>query len=61
MKSAEIRSLSIEDLNTLLKENQTNLVKMKLNHAVTPIENPNEFSKIRKTIARLLTELNKRG
>lgn len=33
---------------------------MKLNHAVSPLENPNQIKEKRKTIARMETELRKR-
>jgi len=36
------------------------LTKMKLTHRVAPIENPIQIRKVRKTIARLQTELTKR-
>ncbi len=36
------------------------LTKMKLNHAVSPLDNPMKLRFARKNIARLLTELKKR-
>jgi large subunit ribosomal protein L29 len=33
---------------------------LKLNHAVSPLENPNKIKAYRKTIARLNTELRRR-
>jgi large subunit ribosomal protein L29 len=33
------------------------LVRMKLNHAITPLDNPQKIKQAKLTIARLLTEL----
>ncbi|MBR4594422.1 MAG: 50S ribosomal protein L29, partial [Bacteroidaceae bacterium] len=33
---------------------------MGLNHAISPLENPSQIAKLRKTIARMKTELRKR-
>jgi large subunit ribosomal protein L29 len=32
------------------------LVRMKLNHAITPLDNPQKIKQVKLTIARLLTE-----
>ncbi len=57
MKQSEIKELSMNDLVERIEEEQKQLVKLKINHAVTPIENPNKIKEYRKTIARLKTEL----
>jgi large subunit ribosomal protein L29 len=36
------------------------LNKLKMNHAVSPLENPNKIKAYRRTVARLVTELHKR-
>jgi large subunit ribosomal protein L29 len=36
------------------------LVRMKLNHAITPLDNPQKIKQVKLTIARLLTELRNR-
>lgn len=56
----EIRELSTEELIAKIKEEKERLVKMKLVHAVHPLENPMRIRHQRKLIARLLTELNRR-
>ena len=43
-----------------LVEEKQQLVKLKLNHAVSPIENPQKIKEQRKTVARLMTELRMR-
>ena len=40
-----------------LDEEKRQITKLKLNHAVSPLENPNKIRAYRKTIARLQTEL----
>ena len=60
MKQSEIKELSVEDLQdklALLKKSYTDL---KLTHGISPLENPLELRKLRRTIARLATELTKR-
>ncbi|MDY0077814.1 MAG: 50S ribosomal protein L29 [Bacteroidales bacterium] len=60
MKQEVIKELSTADLVERLEEERKQLVRLKLNHAVSPLENPNKISAYRKTIARLMTELRKR-
>jgi large subunit ribosomal protein L29 len=60
MKQAEINKLSLEDVKSSISNFSEQLVKMKLAHKVSPMENPIQIQKVRKTIARLKTELTKR-
>ena len=60
MKNAEITALTDQELNDKVKEGKESLNKMKLNHNVSPIENPLTIRHTRKTVARLLTEATKR-
>ena len=60
MKSSEIRELTAQELLERLESEETLLVRMKMNHAVSPLDNPNQIRYSRRLIARLLTELNKR-
>lgn len=59
-KKESLRELSISDLNDRLDADRLQLVKMRLNHAVSPIENPRNIRSTRKEIARILTELRRR-
>jgi len=59
-KQESIREMSTADLNDRLDQAREQLVKMKLNHAVSPLENPNQIRETRKNIARYLTELRRR-
>jgi large subunit ribosomal protein L29 len=60
MKQEVIKELSTADLKERLEEEKKQLVRLKLNHAVSPLENPNKIKTYRRTIARILTELKKR-
>ncbi len=60
MKQEVIKELSTNDLVERLDEEAKQLTRLKLNHAVSPLENPNKIKAYRKTIARLKTELRKR-
>jgi len=60
MKQKDIILLSDQELKEKIETEKNKLVKLKLRHAVSPLENPMEIRNTRKTIARLLTELNKR-
>ncbi len=60
MKSSEIRELSNQELLERIDNEKTSIVRMKLNHAISPLENPQKIKESRKTIARLMTEKHKR-
>ncbi|RZJ92062.1 MAG: 50S ribosomal protein L29 [Chryseobacterium sp.] len=57
MKQAEIKNLSAEDIQAKLAEAKAEFTKMKLAHKISPLENPIQIRDLRKTIARLNTEL----
>lgn len=59
-KQEAIREMSTADLNERLEQAREQLVKMRLNHAVSPLDNPNQIRETRKNIARYLTELRRR-
>lgn len=61
MKQQEIIKLSVEDLVARIAELKGTLEKLELNHQVSPLENPMQIRAMRKTIARLSTELTKRA
>jgi large subunit ribosomal protein L29 len=60
MKTSEIKELSTSDLLERIDTEKTMLVRMKLNHAITPLDNPQKVKNVKLTIARLLTELRTR-
>jgi large subunit ribosomal protein L29 len=57
MKTSEIKELSTTDLLERIDTEKTMLVRMKLNHAITPLDNPQKLKQVKLTIARLLTEM----
>ena len=57
MKSSEIKLLSVEDLQDKLVESKKQLSDLKLNHAVSPLENPMQIKNVRRTVSRILTEI----
>jgi large subunit ribosomal protein L29 len=60
MKSSEIRELSNQELLEHIDNEKSGLVRMKLNHAISPLENPQKIKESRRTIARLMTEKRRR-
>jgi len=60
MKQAEIKELSVEELQQKLTELKKEFADLKMAHSVTPLENPMQIRKTRRTVARLATELTKR-
>jgi large subunit ribosomal protein L29 len=61
MKNIDIVALSTAELQGLLKEEKGALNKLKLNHSISPLENPIRIRDSRKTVARVSTELTKRN
>ena len=60
MKMKEITSLETKELSEKLETAVANYNQMKLNHAVTPLENPSQIKAARRDIARMKTELRQR-
>ncbi|MCX6240331.1 MAG: 50S ribosomal protein L29 [Bacteroidetes bacterium] len=60
MEQKVVRELTSGEIVERLDEEKRQLSKLKLNHAVSPLENPNKIKAYRKTIARLETELRRR-
>ena len=58
MKQSEVKGYSQEELKDRLAESQKSYADLKRTHIVSPLENPSEITKLRKTIARLKTALN---
>jgi large subunit ribosomal protein L29 len=60
MEQKVIIELTTAEILERMEEENRQLLKLKLNHAVSPLENPNKIKAYRKTIARLETELRHR-
>ncbi len=61
MKTKDILALSAQELLDKVKEEKEALNKLKINHAVSPLENPLKLRANRRTVAKLLTEATKRN
>ncbi|MFA6592987.1 MAG: 50S ribosomal protein L29 [Bacteroidales bacterium] len=57
MKISEIREMSVADLRDRIEVEKNNLETMKINHAISPLEDTSKFKKSRQDIARMITIL----
>ena len=55
MKINEIKALSIGELNTKLKELNTELFNLRFSHATRNLANPMQIHNVKKDIARIKT------
>ena len=60
MKIKEINELETKDLAERVEEEVAKYNQMKLNHAITPLENPSLIKAARRDIARMKTVLRQR-
>ena len=57
MKVSEVREMSVADLKDRIEVEKSNLDTMKLNHAISPLEDTSRIRKTRQDIARMITIL----
>ncbi len=60
MKTAEVRELSTKEIIERVEDEKNMLFKMKLNHHISPMDNPLKIKSTRRVIAKLITELRSR-
>ncbi len=60
MKTSEIKELTSKEIVERLQVEKENLVRLKLNHAVSPLENPFKITESKRDIARMKTILRER-
>ena len=60
MKIAEIREIATNELAERIEAEVANYNQMVLNHSISPLDNPAQIKKLRRTIARMKAELHKR-
>ena len=60
MKIKELRELETKELAERLDAEVAKYNQMKLNHAITPLENPSQIKAARRDISRMKTELRQR-
>ena len=61
MKASEINELSVKEIEERIDNEKNFLIKQKLNHAISPLDNPLKIRETKKTIARLETILRKKA
>ena len=57
MKAAELIELTIKELEEKIENEEALLIKQKLNHTVSPLDNPQKIKETRRNIARIKTVL----
>jgi large subunit ribosomal protein L29 len=57
MKAVEIHDLTVKELEERIDAEKKLLAKQKINHAITPMDNPIKIRDARKYIARMMTVL----
>lgn len=60
MKTSEIKELTDKEIVERLQTEQENLVRLRLNHSVSPLDNPMKIRESRRNVARLQTILRSR-
>ena len=60
MKIAEINELQTSELQERLDVEEANFHQLKLNHSISPVENPSRIKKTSSTRARIKTVLRQR-
>jgi large subunit ribosomal protein L29 len=60
MKMIEIKELTTKELQERIDAEKATLVKLKMNHAVSPLDNPLKIKHVRIIIAQMMTEMSKR-
>ena len=60
MKNSEIVGLSDKELLERLDNEKEYMSRLRLNHAISPLDNPNKIVEVRRNVARLLTETKRR-
>lgn len=57
MKTSEIKELSVKEIEEIIDATTNELVRMELNHSISPLDNPMKIRATRRNIARLQTIL----
>ena len=60
MKQSEIKKLSTAELQEKLGETKKSYTDLKMAHAISPLENPIQLRNVRRTVARMATDLTNR-
>ena len=60
MKQSEIKEKSVAELQEELLKAKRTYTDLKMAHAISPLENPVQLRGLRRSVARIATELTKR-
>ena len=60
MKQSEIIELLDNELMERLDNEKDYLARLRLNHSISPLDNPNKIVVARRNVARMVTEVNRR-
>lgn len=60
MKTSEIKELTDKELRERMDAENEHLTRLKMNHAISPLDNPLQIKDVRRNIARFATELRQR-
>ncbi len=60
MKKEEIKEMSTQDLKDRLEQMEMEYAQLRINHSISPLDNPAKITADRKMIARVKTELRQR-
>lgn len=60
MKSKELRELSDKELQDRLEQAEKDYMQLKIQHSISPLDNPAKITLDRRDIARMKTELRAR-
>lgn len=60
MRSTEIKELNVKELTERMDAQKELLERLRMNHAISPLDNPMQLKEIRRDIARMATELGQR-
>ncbi|MBR6735966.1 MAG: 50S ribosomal protein L29 [Oscillospiraceae bacterium] len=61
MKSAELRNMSVQELEQKLVDLKAELFNLRFQHTVNQLDNPLRLNAVRKDIARVKTVLNEKN
>ncbi len=60
MKKETFKEVSTQDLKDRLEQMEKDYAQLKINHSISPLDNPAKITADRKNIARVKTELRQR-
>jgi len=60
MKTSEVRELSVKEIEERIENEKSLIFRQKMNHAISPLDNPLKIRETRRNIARLETILHQK-